>query len=424
MTAWRSARSAVVGRRHAGHAGEGPQRGPEPQQARGKARGPLVAAAGALLEQGADPILERSELGGQRGEVGRVAPWPACDFEDLAQRGVELAAELAGLARTLGERLEVAQEVREANLTALERDEAVGGVAVGDDRALGLIAQQRDRGLAAAAFIDLKQRRALGRGDRQPLASAGVAPAGLIGPLDRAPIDGGEDLHVGVLHRLAGILEQPLDRGRREFDAQQVLEQPRRVTAAEAIARQGRCCRRHRERERPGGNARGQTGQRLLAATPAAHAPKAVLADGEMHPHVGDLMGDRRPVADQLARGELVPAPTAGRRPVIDRLVGIGDHRATRARMALLAALLAPRALASPAPRHRRRIARGRARGVRRGLPQPPRKLLNLRAQRGDLLGLGDQHRHDRLGTRRRHRLRIRSPHPCKIPCKQAESSL
>jgi hypothetical protein len=53
-------------------------------------------------------------------------------------------------------------------------------------------------------------------------------------------------------------------------------------------------------------------------------------------------MSDRVTLVEAVAVIELPAAPRANRRPMLNDMVGVGDHRPVLAQMALLAALLAP----------------------------------------------------------------------------------
>jgi len=148
-----------------------------------------------------------------------------------------------------------------------------------------------------------------------------------------------------------------------------------------------------------------------------------MLAHPHQHDHVADLTGERRAVADQLLLAERPPAAATSRRPVIDYLVGIGDHLTVVARMAGLAPLPSPRGLGRSL-RRARRIARRRPRAVARGHSQAALELVHLLTQGRDLLGLGDQHQHRRLRARRYDPFGILALHTPRIRPSPTEPSL
>ena len=59
---------------------------------------------------------------------------------------------------------------------------------------------------------DLKQRGVNRRSDRQPPRIARLSPRRLIRAPDRGGIEMTQDLHVGILQRRRGLLDQRLDR--------------------------------------------------------------------------------------------------------------------------------------------------------------------------------------------------------------------
>ena len=191
----------------------------------------------------------------------------------------------------------------------------------------------------------IKQRGPLGGRDRQPLRLARALPAGLVGAPNRALVDRCEDLDVGVLQRIAGLLDQCLDRRRAELQAAQIAEQPGRLAPRDAGGGQRRRGGGDRRTERAGRHPGGQLGEGALAAI-AAHPHPAVLGDLDAHDDLADLMSDGVARADAVAVGDLLAAARARLRPVLDDMVGVGDDRTVLARVTLLAALLALRLLA------------------------------------------------------------------------------
>jgi len=105
-----------------------------------------------------DPRAQLCEIGAEGRKVIKVAVGLLDDLKDVGKRAAKLAAELTGRFITLAQRGEIPQDVREAQLALGVVDVEVDGVAVGDDRAGRLFAQQRDRSVTVASRGDLKQR--------------------------------------------------------------------------------------------------------------------------------------------------------------------------------------------------------------------------------------------------------------------------
>ena len=167
-------------------------------------------AAGAAGEQLTDALADGLRVGGECGEVCGVAARRVERVEDVGKLAREAAAQATGRAATLAQRDEVAQDVREAELAAAVVDEQVHRVAIGHDHAARVVAQQRLGAVAVAAVRELKQRGLLGGRDRQPMRAARPLPAGLISTANRAAVDRGEHLGVGVLQRVGRLLDQRL----------------------------------------------------------------------------------------------------------------------------------------------------------------------------------------------------------------------
>lgn len=97
-----------------------------------------------------------------------------------------------------------------------------------------------------------------------------------------------------------------------------------------------------------------------------------------------DLVADR--LADRLAIAQPAAAAIATLGRVLDRAIGVGDHRAMMTLMPGLPARLAARTLPRRALGRLRRIAGRRPRAVRRVLAQPTAQLLQLDHHQRQLL--------------------------------------
>ena len=169
--------------------------------------------------------------------------------------------------------------------------------------------------------------------------------------------------------------------------------------------------------KRPCRRSRGNVGQSDLA-TPPATTPQPLMLG---HPaddrgQLPDLMADR--LTDLLADGQVATAAIAALGRMGQRRVGIADHLTMTTLMARLATGLGTRRLSPPTLgrlRRLRRIAGGRARAVRRVLPQPALQIIHTRRQR-------DQQLNDRIFPRSIHSPRILTSHARNIPCKEKES--
>lgn len=92
-----------------------------------------------------------------------------------------------------------------------------------------------------------------------------------------------------------------------------------------------------------------------------------MLGDFHGHDQLADLMADGIAITNPLIGLDRCLAGAAGRGPVLDDHIGIGDHRAVATRMPGPAALTAPRpGLLGALGTRRRRVTRGRQRTVAR----------------------------------------------------------
>lgn len=110
-----------------------------------------VAATGALGQQRADGFAGGLGVGGQSGQVAAVAVGRVERGEDVAQLAGELAAQTSRGAAALAEGDEVTQHVRVAQLAFAVIDEQIHRVAVRDDHAGGIVAEQRLRAMRLPA---------------------------------------------------------------------------------------------------------------------------------------------------------------------------------------------------------------------------------------------------------------------------------
>jgi hypothetical protein len=218
-----------------------------------------------------------------------------------------------------------------------------------------------------------------------------------------------QDLRVGVFQRIAGLLYQPFDRGGRDLKTAQVLDQPGALAPRDPGGGQRRGGRRDRRPERARRHPGGQRRQRAVP-TPAAHPVALVLGDLHGHDQLADLMTDRIAISDPPVGPDRRLAGAAGRRPVLDDHIGIGDHRAVAARMTGLAALTASRpGLLGALGTRGRRVTRGRQRAVARISADLPLELLDPGHQREHQID-------DRLRVTLDRRPQILSPHIARFP--------
>ena len=126
----RSLRGVVRGR-HARDPGERPERVVALQPSGAEPGGLRVAATGALLEQFAQLLARRGEVGLQRVHVQAVAVWLVEDLERVGEAAPELAAEATGRVGALTKRHEVAQVLTD---TQDGYDGAIEDGDLGDER--------------------------------------------------------------------------------------------------------------------------------------------------------------------------------------------------------------------------------------------------------------------------------------------------
>jgi hypothetical protein len=261
--------------------------------------------------------------------------------------------------------------------------------------------------------------RAEGAPEEAPLAAQ--PPAGLVHVDVAGAADGGEQVRVGRLERVAGALQDRLDAARAEPRREQLLAALDDIAARDPVAHR----QRHDRRLQPGperarGDLRRQPAGLADAAVRAAHALTAVLGHAcRHHRQLLDLMARRLGDRDPLRLAEHVPA-RAPRGPMLDHLID-RPRRQQRAPVALVAGLAALRATrpARAAPRRRpRRILTGRRRRVARVATQPALELTDPLlllsdplAQPLDLLVHPQQHRHDDLAALVVDRLRLGAFH-------------
>jgi hypothetical protein len=255
-------------------------------------------------------------------------------------------AELAFAADALGVGLEVALQVRPADLATRERQVVVGPPAIGRD-------DRRGVGEQVAGVILTAVR---GDGEYRVAVREG-APERVLGSLQPPPrlvhvqVAGGahavQQIGVGVAQRVADPREDRVDGPSGDPGAEQLLAQLDDVAARDPVAH-----RQHRDRrlvvarpERAVADPGGQLAARASAAARAAHALAAMLAHRDSdRRQLLDLMTRREAIGNQLDFARDVATATT-RRPVVDELV-YRPRRQQRPALALmtgLGALLAPR---------------------------------------------------------------------------------
>ena len=232
--------------------------------------------------------------------------------------------ELGGPPAAVGERLEISQEMRPARLTLRGVDPAIAAVAIADEDALEVLAEQQlgdTRGAAVGQVVDGDLIRA---GQPRPAPPAGPAPAGFVGVHDRLLTHRAGQLVIRVGERVAGALADRLDRGGRHRTCEVVDDELRDLLAGH-VRGQADDRRAQVGAERPLRCSRAKITQRDLAAA-RAPAPQPLMLGDQAHdrgqlPH---LMGHR--LSDRLSIAEILATAIAARGPMLDRRVRISDH--------------------------------------------------------------------------------------------------
>jgi hypothetical protein len=222
--------------------------------------------------------------------------------------------------------------------------------------------------------------------------------------------------------RLAGALDDRVDRTGRQLDPEQLPRELGRVAAGDTVAHGERHDRGLQPRpERRAGHAGGKLGPGLGSTLAATDTVQPMLG----HPdrdrrQLGELVARRCRSVNPLCLAERVRARAAALRPMLDDLVDLLGRKQPPmpALMPRLAAPTPPRPLPTRTRRRRRRILRRRQRRVPRTALEPPLELGHPRLQ--PLVRLHqrpdpDQQRDRRLPVAVQDRLRLGPLHTGRI---------
>jgi hypothetical protein len=196
-----------------------------------------------------------------------------------------------------------------------------------------------------ATFGDAKDRGAAGEHAPERAPAAAQPPAGLVDVEGRGGADVPEQILVGFVERLSGVLHDGVDRARGDRGSEELSDELDRVAAGDAVAhREGGDRRLQARAEGAPGHGGRQRGARHGAALRAAQTLEAVLAHrdrdrGQLH----DLMAGGLAHGATLRLAEAVAAGAA-LGPALDELIERFDGRqmTTASGMARLGTLAAP----------------------------------------------------------------------------------
>src|SRR5712691_5443711 len=227
----------VVGRFDSVAVGEGPEAWPALEKVAREVAVVLGARAlaGGVLEQLAEFVLERGGLGSQSGAVA-VGLVGVPGGEEVARDAQALLAELLLLGHAFAMGGEVAQQMRPAELPLAWVEVVVAAPAVGADDPGEALAEQRPGLERVPAGRDPKHRRPACQRTPERAAAAAGLPAGLVDVDGRGCLDPLLELGVGAGERVAGALDDRIDRPGRELDAEQLPGELARVTARDTVA--------------------------------------------------------------------------------------------------------------------------------------------------------------------------------------------
>jgi hypothetical protein len=213
----------------------------------------------------------------------------------------------------------------------------------------------------------------------QRAVAAGGLPAGIVDVDHRRRPDLPLEPGVRAGERLAGPLDDRVDRAGRQLDPEQLPGELGRVAARDTVADgEGHDRGLQPRPERRAGHTGWKLGPRLGGADRAAQPVQAVLADPHRHRRqLGDLVPRSLSSINALPLGEDVRTGRTPLRPVLDDLVDplSWKQRPMAALVPKLAAPLASTRRPLRPRRRRRRVLRGRQRRVSRVPTQPPLEL-------------------------------------------------
>src|SRR5919108_1124999 len=342
--------------------------------------------------------------------------------EEVAGDLDALAAELLLFGHPFAVGGEVAEQVRPTELPLGRVEVVVAAPAVGADDPGEALAEQCPGLEGVAAGGDPEHGRLTGQGAPERPAGAGGLPARLVDVDDRRRLDLLLEPRVGRGERLAGRVDDRVDRAGRQLEPEQLPGQLARVAARDTVSDR----ERHHRRLQPGPERRawhlvGKLGPGRAGALGAADSVQPVLG----HTHrdrrqLRDLLPPRLHRVNAASRVEHVRAHAAPLGPMLDALVDLRGRKQPPV-PALVPGLASPLAAGAwPAwPRRcRGRILRGRQRRVARAATEPPLKLGDASLQppvRLDELADPHQQRHRRLPVAVEDRLRLGPLHAGRV---------
>ncbi len=358
--------------------------------------------------------------------------------DHLTRVAQQLGPETPRCAVTLRQADQLADRVTPTQLLLEHVEPVIAGVAVGDDKAPEVLAEQLlGRGLAAGR-VDPVARHQRRRRDPHPAGLAFQPPRGFIRVHRTGFADRVAQLPPRVSQHRAHPHHARVDRAETDRAAEHLAHDIGDLPPREAIhAREHGDMRLHPGPERRAGHPVRQLSERRVLA-PRAHEPVQTMLEDQRDDQrqLPLLISDRianplltaiKPVPAPARHGKMLKALLHSLR--CGQLAGPALMTRLPASLTLLSALLLQAPL-RPLTRQRatlltsqRRIVRRRQRTIRRIALEQPLVLIHPLAQHRDL---SQQPKHQlacRLPTSQRNPLRIPNVHERKIPCAAQESS-
>ena len=292
---------------------EGPHRWLRPQDATAHAGSLVPATEGPLVKEPdhSDSKLARPSLQHRAFELATLIQVP--EAEDRARQSKQALTDPAQFFLAFGHAPEVADQVCEADLALAWVDEQVTRVAVADDHAGGLVADQFAGDGALARVADEENRRRFSDRCPDPGEDARLPPSGLIQVFRGRCGHGSHSLGMCILEPSGHPPLDVRDRAKREIDAVGVRNKALDVTPRHAVL----ATEQHDQRGeiRPEAalvNIAGQAGARRLTALQARESVNLVLSEVRL---------DRGDVDDLVApRIRIIPAERCAARAALLRL--------------------------------------------------------------------------------------------------------
>ena len=290
---------------------------------------------------------------GHQAPLGLVV---AVDGEDLTGGPFQRSSELGDPSTAVGQRLKVPGQMAPACLALLRIDPGVGAVAIADEDALEILAEQVLGHASGARVGQVVDGDPLGAGQPRPASGAGPASASRSHRRARpaARARRGQAPHRRRPSRRCALADRL--HGRRRHRAGKVVADELRDLLSGHVRTERHDRRAQVWAKRPGRRSRRHVGERDLAAARAAPPQPLMFGhtadDRRQLPH---LMADR--LTDRLTIDQIAATAVTVHGLMLDRLIRVGDHLPMTALMTPLATRPPTRRLT---PRTLRRPAAGR----------------------------------------------------------------